>query len=325
MAELLVLAVVFVMLSGLMALIEASIFNISRAEVEEMVTQGRRGAGALRSLTVRLSRAVIVIVILTNTINILGPILVGQKAIALFGSVAIGIVTALLTFATIIFSEIIPKSLGAHYAPQISPRVAPMVLGLTWLLLPIVAPLEWLTNLLKSGERSIGTEEQIRSLTRIGRKAGHIESDEGQLIHRAFLLNDKTAADVMTPLQDVISVPDSATIRQAANQVFRHTYSRYPVLDPSTYAVHGILLSHDILEALSLGNDDAPVTTIMRPPLIIPADKRCDNLLTLFRDKRVHLAIVRTTNKTVGLVTLEDVLEELVGEIEDEQDTEDAS
>lgn len=319
MVELLLLAVLFVVLSGGMALVEASILSISRAEVEEMVTHQYRGAGALRTLTTRLSRAVIVLVILTNIINILGPILVGQKAIALFGSVAIGIVTAALTFATIIFSEILPKSLGTHYAPQISRRVAPFLLGLSWLLLPIVAPLEWLADLFKSGERSIGTEEQIRSLTRIGRRAGFIDSDEGHLIHRAFLLNDTTASDIMTPLKKIISVPDTATVRDAADQVFRHTYSRYPVLGPR-HCVRGLVLSHDILEALSLGKDNEPVTNILRPPLLVGAGKHCDTLLSLFRDRHVHLAIVQRKERMIGLVTMEDVLEELVGDIEDEQD-----
>ncbi len=320
MAELLLLAVVFVVLSGLMALIEAAILSISRAEVEEMVAQGKSGARALYALSTRLSRPLVVLVVLTNIINILGPILVGQKAVALYGSVAIGVVTALLTLATILFSEIIPKSLGTHYAPQVSRRIAPLLRLLTWVLFPVVVPLGWLTDRLKRGERTIGTEEQIRSLTRIGRRAGHIESDEGQMIHRAFLLNDTTAADIMTPITDVVSVSENASIRRAAEQVFRHTYSRYPVLSASRHTVHGIVLSHDILEALSLGKDDEPVSAIMRPPLLVPASTRCDRLLAIFRDKHIHLAVVRSGQKTVGLVTLEDVLEELVGEIEDEQD-----
>ena len=156
----------------------------------------------------------------------------------------------------------------------------------------------------------------------IGRKAGYIERDEGQLIHRAFILNDLSAADIMTPLSDVVAVDETATIRQAASHVFRHAYSRYPVFADSIHAIKGLVMSRDILEALTEGKDEQPVSTICRPCLVIPASMRSDELLVRFRDEHIHLAVVKQQQETVGLVTLEDVLEELVGEIEDEKDAE---
>ena len=156
----------------------------------------------------------------------------------------------------------------------------------------------------------------------IGRRAGYIESDEGQLIHRAFVLNDKKASDVMSPLKDIESVYDTSTIRQAAGRVFHNTYSRDPVFGKSIHDVKGIVMSYDILEALAEGKDEELVTTIIRDALVVEADTRSDELLVLFRDKHIHLAIVQERGRTVGLITLEDVLEELVGEIEDEKDVE---
>ncbi len=260
------------------------------------------------------------IVLFTNTINILGPILAGNKAIDIYGDSVIGLITVILTFGTIVFSEIIPKSLGAHYAPLVSRIWAPIILFLTYALFPIVVALEWISDLFKSGRRPIGTEAQIRSLVQLGHRAGFIERNEGQLIQRAFVLNDRTAADVMTPLKDVVAVPPSATIRQAAQCVFHNAYSRYPVFGESNDDVQGMLLSRDILEALSEGRDEMPIKAIVLPALIVESDMRSDALLILFRDRRVHMAIVREKGKNVGLVTLEDVLEELVGEIEDEKD-----
>ena len=322
MLEVAIYILIFVALSGLMAMVDAAVLSVSRAEVEEMVHRNKPGAVALRAIVDRLPRAVVIIVLLTNTINILGPILAGKKAVEVYGDTVIGIVTAILTFATIIFSEIIPKSIGAFYAPIISRIAAPIVLALIYALYPIVVALAWVSRLFQSGERRIGTEIQIRSLVSIGRRAGYIENDEGQLIHRAFILNDKTAADVMTPLQDIVSVDLSATIREAADRVFRNVYSRYPVFGKSIHEVEGFVMSRDILEAVTDGRDHEQVSTILRTPLIAEADMRSDALLMLFRDRRIHLAIVQKQGKTIGLVTLEDVLEELVGEIEDETDAE---
>jgi len=312
--------VVFIGLSGLMAMVDAAVLSVSRGEIEELVLQRKMGAAALKRISQRITRAVVVIVIVTNTINVLGPILAGRKAAEVYGDAAIGVLTAVLTFGTIIFSEIIPKSLGTHYAPTISRLSAPGVLALMYLLLPIVIALDWLSSLLRSGQRRIGTEDQIRSLVTIGRRAGYIESDEGQLIQRAFVLNDRSAADVMTPQEKIVSVNTETTIAQAARHVFRTPYSRYPVFGRSQDDVCGMVLSRDILESLVDGNDRQPVTSIVREALVVPAAMRSDELLTRFRDRHIHLAIVQQAGRTVGLVTLEDVLEELVGEIEDETD-----
>jgi CBS domain containing-hemolysin-like protein len=310
----------FITLSGLMSAIEAAVLNVSRGEVEELCVQKAYGAEALKKITRNITRPMVVLVIITNTINVLGPILAGQKAIELYGDVAIGIITAVLTLGTIFFSEIIPKSLGSHYAPYISRWAAPGIRGLIVGLFPLVRALEWFSNLLKSGERRIGTESQIRSLARIGRKRGYIDHAEGQMVQRVFLLNDQCARDIMTALEDVIAVPGNASVCEASTLVFRHAYSRYPVYGASMDEISGMVMSRDILEALTDGKDADPVSTICRPTLTVSADMRSDILLMLFRDARLHLAVVQDEHKTIGLITLEDVLEELVGEIEDEKD-----
>ena len=314
--------VIFVGLSGLMAMVDAAVLSVTRGEVEEMRAHRKWGAPALAAIVQRISRAVVVVVLITNTINILGPILVGKLAIDLYGNAVIGVVTAILTFGTIVFSEIIPKSLGTHYAPLIARLSAPSILALIYILYPVVLVLEWISNLLKSGERKIGTETQIRSLVTIGRRAGYIESDEGQLIQRAFVLNDKTAADVMTPIKSVVSLDAAATVADSAKIVTVHAFSRYPVFGTSVDDIRGMVVSRDILKALSEDKDQDLISTIVEATLTVAAGMRLDELLVLFRDRHIHLAVVQDQGKTVGLVTLENVLEELVGDIEDEKDAE---
>lgn len=320
--QLVLLIVGILVSSGFFSGAEAALLSVTDAEVEDMSHRGKKGWKILKKIKSDINRSMIAIVIMNNVVNIVGSILVGQMVIALFGNALLAVTTTALTFGVIVFSEILPKSLGIHYAPSIAPAVAPVIWVITLLFYPLIVVLEILTNALKRGERHIGTEAQIRALVKIGHRAGHIESDEGQLIHRAFILNDKTAADVMTPLKDIIGIQSDSTIREAAEKVFLSTHSRYPVFGNSIHDVVGIVMSHNILELLAEGKDDMPVMEILRDALVVDVHDRSDRLLILFRDRHIHLAVVQDQGKTVGLVTLEDVLEELVGEIEDETDVE---
>ena len=320
MATLLALTVCFIILSGLVAMVDAAVLSVSRAETEEAVAHRLWGAPQLRRITEQLTRSVVVIVVVTNTINILGPILVGQAAVAAFGPAAIGWMTLVLTLSTIVFSEIIPKSLGTHYAPRISRFAALPILGLTYALYPLVLLLDAFTRLFRRGRRRVGTEEQIRALTTLGRKAGYIEADEGVLVHKAFILNDRTAADIMTPRADIASLRLQSSVREAADIVMKQPFSRYPVVGASLADFRGVVLARDLLEAVARGEGDRLLESVLRDGLEVDATRRADALLLEFRLRRTHLAVVRRDDDTLGLVTLEDVLEELVGEISDETD-----
>ncbi len=320
MATLLALTICFIFLSGLVAMVDAAVLSVSRAETEEAIAHRQWGAPQLRRITEQLTRSVVVIVIVTNTINVLGPILVGQAAVTAFGPSAIGWMTLVLTLGTIVFSEIIPKSLGTHYAPQISRFAAMPILGLTYALYPLVLVLDAFTRLFRRGRRRVGTEEQIRALTTLGRRAGYIEADEGVLVHKAFILNDRTAADIMTPRGSVASLRLASTVGEAANAIMGQPYSRYPVFGSTLDDFRGVVLARDLLEAVAREGGDQPLETVLREGLEVDADRRCDALLLQFRLRRTHLAVVRRGDDTLGIVTLEDVLEELVGEITDEKD-----
>ena len=323
MFELSIVIGLILLFSGFFSGAEAAIVSISDAEVHTMMEQKRRGISILNRVNKQLNRSVITIVVWNNIVNIVGSIMVGQIVINLYGDALLAVMTTGLTFGIIIFSEIIPKAIGIHYAERIALITAPFILLLTVIMLPIIVILEWITNLFKRGERKVGTEEQIRSLVTIGRRKGHIESDEGQLIHRAFILNDKNAADIMTPLKDIISVNTEESLEEIWEQIDHEPYSRYPVFGTSMHEVIGMILKQDVLQALYEDQGEVLVQAITRDTLTVQADMRSDELIALFRDKNIHLAVVQEDDHTVGLVTLEDVLEELVGEIEDETDVED--
>ncbi|QDS91762.1 Magnesium and cobalt efflux protein CorC [Roseimaritima multifibrata] len=321
MLTLILMIVIFFALSGLMAAIDAAMLSVTGPEVEELIHQQCYGAKRLREVKHRIRDAVVVIVIATNTINVLGPVIVSHQAFELFSSRGVVVVTIVLTLGTIVFSEILPKAIGNHFAPLVARLSAPTILASERVLFPLVIPLGWLTKRFTPGTRQLGTESQIRSLVRMGHQAGHIETDENQLIHRAFVLNDRMACDIMTPIDQVRAIAASSLISQAVTEVERSEFSRYPVFGSTIDDVQGILLSRDLLKAIIHGDSQHTVLSLVVDPMIVDAKTRSDDLLVLFRDQRVHLAVVQSAGKTLGIVTLEDVLEQLVGEIDDEKDT----
>lgn len=311
---------VFLFLSGLMAAVDAAVLSVTRPEIEELIHNHRRGARRLRQVKQQLARSVVVIVILTNAINVLGPILVSHKAVSRFGPQSLVAVTVVLTLGTIVFSEILPKAVGAHHAPLLGRWSAGPLQGIGLAMYPLVSGLAWLSGRFTRSPRPIGTERQVRALALMGRRAGHIESDEILMIYRAFRLNDSTARDIMTPRDKVIGVAASATIREAAEQVRDAGFSRYPIFLGSLNHIEGIVTGRDILDAILSGRDGDPVTSIARRILNFEASQRSDDMLMVFRDEHVHMGVVTDAQSTIGIVTLEDVLEELVGEIEEEKD-----
>ena len=323
MIDLVIVIVAILILSGFFSGSEAALVSLTDPEVHALHEKETLGSSFLTRVHKHLNRSVITIVVWNNIVNIVGSILVGQLVITLYGDAILAVITTGLTFGIIIFSEIIPKAIGIHYAERIGLITAPFILLLTTIMLPIIVLLEWVTDLFKRGERKVGTEAQIRSLVTIGRRAGHIESDEGQLIHRAFILNDKTAADIMTPLKDIIAVNTEHTIGEAWQKTDHEPHSRYPVFGASVHDIVGMIIKQDVLQALYEKRGGDMVDTITRDILTVNADMRSDELISLFRDKSIHQAVVQEDEKTIGLVTLEDVMEELVGEIEDETDVED--
>ncbi len=316
--SLLVLIIVFILASGLLSMLDAAILSVSRAEVEETLAHGLWGGRALKGVARRQMHTVIVIVILTNLINVLGPVLIGVRSASLFGSQSLGVLTAFLTALTILFSEIIPKALGTRHAPTIARYSAPALLALTVILSPIVVFLEFIVRPFRQGDRPTGTEAQIQALARIGGESGLIEADELDIIRRSFVLNDKTARDIMVRTGSFAQISASLTIAAAADDAAKWPHHRYPVLDETSHVI-GFVMSRELLQSLVAGRGKDPVTTILHDPLVIPPTMPLDDILPLLQKQRLHLAIVEEKGKVLGIATLKDVLEELVGEMRDER------
>ncbi len=236
------------------------------------------------------------------------------------GVVALVVATVLL----VAVGELWPRRLMPEPGVRFALAIAPAMLWLSRLLRPFLYPLERITlNLPEPRLTSVSeiTESELRQLTALGRSEGAIDEHEGQIIERAFRLEDTRVWDIMTPRVDVFAWQDSLPLAEIAPEFGSVPYSRIPVYGESIDDVTGVLYLRDAYQALIAGKRDAPLRSLARQPLVVPGSLPLTKLLQDFQNRRIHLALVVDEYGGIdGLVTLEDVIEELVGEIEDETD-----
>lgn len=319
----LILAPLIVILgSALCSGSEAALFSVSPVKARQLAESKVPGGSALLRIRERMSRPIATIVILNNIFNIVGSIVVGGIATAVLGNEWLGVFSALLTLAVIIGAEIIPKNLGERYAETIGLAVARPVELLTWVMFPLVWIVEKIVAPITQGAVRMATNEaEIKLLAQIGQKEGSIESDESALIQRAFRLNDETAAALMTPRVSLTYLPGTLPLAEAQQEIINAPHSRILVIDESVDEIIGVALKIQLLTAIIEGQGDQPIASFAHETHFVPTSVKADKLLVTFQSSRKHLAVVIDEfGGVAGVVTLEDVLEVLTGEIVDETD-----
>ncbi len=237
------------------------------------------------------------------------------------------IVTGIMTFIILVFGEITPKSLALKRNVQVALSLAPFVYFLSWLLYPLVLVLNFITgNLLRliGGQKyepgSLVTEDEILMWVNLGHEQGVIKPDEAKMIAGVFELGDQVVREVITPLSDMVSIAHTASIAHALEVFGSCGHSRMPVTKDGSHNIVGILYTKDVLR-LSDGDRHQGVERFMREALFVPESKPLVDTLKIMKTTRMHLLIVLDEyGATIGLVTLEDLLEEIVGEIRDEHE-----
>lgn len=300
---------------------EAAVLSVSQVRARHLAeVAGHRGR-ALWAIKQRIARPISAIVVLNNVFNIVGSIAVGVIATATFGERSVGIVSGVLTFLVIVFAEIMPKTVAERYAERVSLWVALPVRAVTALLTPLVVVLETLMRPLTRGDRAPTTDEgEIRLLIDLGRSEGMLEDHEVTMIQRVFQLNDRIARDLMTPRTAVTWLDASTRVRDVREEILASEHSRIVVAERDLDNATGIALRHDLLAAL-LEDPDRTVGELAREAMAVPWVLRADQLLPVFRQAQEHLALVIDEHGgTMGVVTLEDVIEVLTGPILDETD-----
>jgi len=311
-------------LSGFFSGSEIALFSIPDTRAQALAKEGRRGASALVRLKSNADRLLITLLIGNNIANIGAASVATYAATEAFGSAGVGIATGGMTLLVLFFGEIVPKSFAAANAEKISLAIAPIFLGLSKALSVFVVPLEALTRtVLPETEGMIPTvtEAEIRTLTEIGHEVGEIDPHERRIIQQAFKLDTTQAWEVMTPRVAIFAWPADRSLADIASELQTVRFSRIPVFAESLDEITGILYVRDAYQALLGGQRDVQLGRLAREALFVPATVALSQLLPEFQARRIHAGIVVDEHGgTDGLITLEDILEELVGEIVDETD-----
>ena len=314
-----VVAVISVILgSAFCSATETALLSISPIRVRQLAQSKKPATLALAGIRNKINRPIATIVILNNIFNIVGSIVIGT----LTSERWLGLVSGVLTFLIIIFAEIFPKTLGQRYAEQFCLVVAIPVKFLTVIFTPLVWILERITSPLTKGNTIPTTNEaEIKFLTNIGYQEGVIEDDEAEMIQRVFQLNDLTAADLMTPRIIITYLKGDLTLAECQTEIVKSQHTRILVIDDAIDNVTGLVLKDQLLTTMINGDNEQKIADLVRQVRFVPESIRADKLLKVFQETREHLAVVLDEYGGVaGVVTLEDVLEVLTGEIVDETD-----
>lgn len=322
MSELVIAVSIVLISSAICSCTEAALFTISLVRVRQLAQSGNATASVLLKICENMSRPIATIVVLNNIANIVGSIIVGNIAIQVLGDQWLGFFSGVLTFLVIVFAEIIPKTLGERFAEPVALFMAQPVLALALLLTPLVWLIERLTAPITRGQRLPTTNEaEIQLLAKIGQQEGIIESDELDMIQRVFRLNDITASNLMTPRVNITYLHGNVTLNACREDILASQHTRIIVIGATIDDVLGIVLKAELLSALIAGRHEQPISAFTREVRFVPGSVRADRLLDVFRQTRQHLAVVIDEfGGVAGVVTLEDVLEVLTGEIVDETD-----
>ncbi|NEX22972.1 HlyC/CorC family transporter [Thiorhodococcus mannitoliphagus] len=324
MAELLILLILLV-LSGVFSGSETALVSISLGRAEALAKEGRRGAAAVYRLKRHPSRMLITILIGNNVVNIAASAMATVLATRWLGHFGPGVAVGVLTILILIFGEITPKSLATRYAERISLIIAPLLVAFMRAIYPLVWIFNELTNQVQrlSGAQAdpMITEAELIRMMEHGEKEGTIESDEREMIERVFRLNDLKAGDVMTPMRGVFTLDGRRSLDELLPEVMQRPYSRIPLHGADSNEILKVLFLRDLFDAVVAGRTGSDALSIGRTPLFVPENQKIDVLLPWLRREKQHMAVVvDETGYLQGVVTLEDLLEELVGEIYDEVD-----
>ena len=323
------LLILFVILaigvSFLCSMLEATLLSVTPSYVETIDRDRPKLGEQLRALRADIERPLAAILSLNTIAHTVGATGAGAQAAVVFGDAGVGIFSAVLTLGILVLSEIIPKTLGATYWRALTPFVVRTLPILITLQLPLVWMSQWLTKLLTGGKKEGEiSREEIAALTTAGTRVGAVEEDEERIVSNLFKLPELTVEEIMTPRTVMEALPETATVSEALEGREEFPYSRLPLYRDTPDEVTGFVLTRELLLAALRGHGDVHLAKLRRELPRVSEDMDLDALFDFLIEKDRHIALVEDGyGGTAGLVTLEDVIETLLGkEIVDEHDQE---
>ena len=321
--SLVILFISIICASAICSMSEAAILSLPILRARMLYEENRKGSKALLYIKENISITVASIVMLNNAINIIGSFFIGLRVTLLWGDGWLGLASAVMTFAIIIFGEIFPKAIGERYKTSLSLFLAKPLRFMVWILRPLVELILKMGGLFREKKYTTPrvTEEEIKMMLKLGRDAGTVEMDEEVLCNRVFKLNDVRAYQVMRPISQIYALPANKTLNEEKNAIIDSRFSRIAVYDNDPLDIIGVVEHRLLLRHIARDNGNAHIKEFMTKPIFVNHQTKADALLEKFLAYNQHLFIIQDdTGKAIGLITMEDVLEELFGEIYDEKD-----
>jgi CBS domain containing-hemolysin-like protein len=300
---------------------EAALFSISSTKLESLPKN--KAVEIAIKVKENVTNSVATLVFLNNTFNIVGTLILGAIAQSVFSQAwQFSLFSLALTILIILFGEILPKNFGERFALQQILAVSGIILVSSFIFFPILWVIQKFTEILFGKRVDTKTsEDEIQVMIEKGMIDKGIEKDEHQMLKNVFNMNDKTARDVMTPRINIYGIDGKLTLNEQKDLIESSNHSRLPVFIEDHDEIVGFVLLNDVLRSLSQNKGSIKPTEIMKPIVKVRDSIKVDSLLVIFQKKRVHIALaIDEFGGTSGIVTLEDVIEEIVGEIIDETD-----
>ncbi len=314
-----------------LSLAESALVSASRADLEALARAGNSRAALVVRLTAGYKDCIsailvsinIAVILISTSMTLLFFRLLGEQAGAGEKLLHVATVAAIL-----LFCEITPKSYAVRDPERLAMKVARPVYALTWVLQHLVRVLRWIAIgliTLAGGEPGkpghFVTEDEIRGLASVAEEEGVVEPQEREMLEGVIELQTTTAREVMVPRMDMVALPTTATVDEAIEVVQEYGFSRIPLYEHDIDQILGVLYVNDLITELAQGYHEVPLASVARQVPFVPESKKIDELFEELRQAKVHVAIVIDEyGATEGLVSMEDILEEIVGEIEDEHD-----
>jgi CBS domain containing-hemolysin-like protein len=314
--------VILLALSGFFSSAETALFSISKTKARHLAKEGSRTDELILLMKEDPHRLLTTILIGNNIVNVAASALATAVTLSSFPNYAVGVATFVMTFLILVFGEVFPKSLATRNNIAVARLVIGPIYFLAWLFTPVILVLNFIPKLTgRIKETPTITEEELMTFVEVVEEEGEIKEEEKELIENIFEFDDTKASEIMTPRGDmfVVDINDPLDLIVVAESGF----TRIPVVDGDLDHVVGILNIKDVFMHQATSKDPVQLTAIMHKPYFVPENKKLDKLLQQFKKRSHHIAIVVDEHGGVsGLITLEDALEEIVGEIRDETDRE---
>lgn len=301
---------------------ETAVVSCSKVRLHHRVKEGSWRARVLESLLRYPEKFFSIVLVGTNISVIVCTAAATAFSVNIFGESGPLVATAVITPLLLIFGEVMPKSAFLYHADRVSVDVAPLLKIFSYVLWPLVAPATLLAVLLTrlTGSRSrrfnlLSTREELVYLYSRGRDEGLEKHKERLIIDRVFRFGDVRVGELMVPMERVVSLPGVALVEDAVAEANKHSYSRFPVLSADGRCVAGIV---SLIDLLGLDGGEK-LTSVMQPPHLVKEDEFAEKLLVMMRDEALHMAVVTDgTARARGILTLESILENIVGDIASE-------